>query len=92
MADVESGTQEVSRNPLAGEIENACNQIDLALASALVCLNFLGENTTGVSHVAVSDAEAALQRVDAVVEVLRRALARTAAAVAASSGTGTSPG
>ena len=79
MADVESGTQEVSRNPLAGEVETACNQIDLALASALVCLDFLGENTTGVSHVAVTDAEAALRRVDAVVETLRRAVARPSA-------------
>jgi hypothetical protein len=88
MADVESGTQEVSRHALAGEIEAACNQIDLALASALVCLSFLGENTTGVSHVAVSDAEAALQRVDAVVETLRRALQRTAAASGSGTGTG----
>ena len=76
MADVESGTQEVSRSALAGEVESACNQIDLALASALVCLNFLGENTTGVSHVAVTDAEAALRRVDAVIEGLRRTIGR----------------
>jgi hypothetical protein len=76
MTDVESGTQEVSRALPVAEVEGACNQIDLALAAALVCLDFLRELTTGVSHVAVNDAGAALQRVNAAVEGLRRSCAR----------------
>ena len=78
MADVESGTQEVSRALPVAEVESACNQIDLALAAALVCLEFLREQTTGVSHVAVNDAGAALQRVNAAVEALRRGVSRAA--------------
>lgn len=79
MADAESGTQEVSRGLAVSEVENVCNQIDVALASAFVCLDFLQEATTGVAHVAVVDAEAALRRVNAAVEALRRGCVRAAA-------------
>ncbi len=76
MADAESGTQEASRGLLVTEVEDACNQIDVALAAAFVCLDFLQEATTGVAHVAVSDAEAALRRVNATIDTLRRSCAR----------------
>jgi hypothetical protein len=76
MADVESGTQEVSRVLPAAEVESACNQIDLALAAAFVCLEFLREQTSGVAHVAVNDAAAALERVNSAVDGLRASCAR----------------
>jgi hypothetical protein len=81
MGNVESGTHAVSRGTIVAEVESGCAEIELAVAEAGVCLQFLGEFTTGVSHVAVKDAVAALDRVSVVIEALRRDFTRRSVVV-----------
>jgi hypothetical protein len=71
MANVESGTYEVSRGLSALELEEACKEVERALAEAVACLYFLAELTTGEPANAVSDAHLALLRIRNVVDGLR---------------------
>jgi hypothetical protein len=80
MADVESGTYVVSRELSVVEVEEVCSEVDIALAEALACLDFLGHLSTGDSGRAVLDAHVALVRVADAIEGLKTSCARAAAA------------
>jgi hypothetical protein len=73
MVDAESGTHEVSRGVSVLQVEEACGEVDVALAEAAACLDFLGQ--VALDHDdsarAVTDARIALVRVSAAIESLR---------------------
>ncbi len=71
MADVESGTHAISRGLSVLEVEQACDDADVALAEAAACLDFL-------SQLGAEDQDSARALVDA-----RIAVVRVSAAVAA---------
>jgi hypothetical protein len=87
-----SGTFPVARGPATLDVERACNEVDLALAEAAVCLDFLAEVTSGESEWAVSDAQIALQRIGASVDRLRETCARATTRAARASSGGSSKG
>jgi hypothetical protein len=80
MADVESGTHKISRGLSVLEVEGACGDVDIALAEALACLDFLAQLATGDSGRAVVDAQVALLRIAAAVGELKISCERAAGA------------
>jgi hypothetical protein len=73
MVDFESGTHEVSRGLSVLQVEEACSEVDVALAEAAACLDFLGRLALDDddSARAVTDARIALVGVSAAIETLR---------------------
>jgi hypothetical protein len=73
MVDAESGTHEVSRGLSVLQIEEACSEMDVSLAEAAACLDFLGRVALedDDSERAVADARIALVRITDAIERLR---------------------
>ena len=73
MVDAESGTHEVSRGVSVLQVEEACSEVNVALAEAAACLDFLGLAALDDddSSRAISDARIALVRITDAIETLR---------------------
>jgi hypothetical protein len=78
MVDAESGTHEVSRGLSVLQVEEACGDVDVALAEATACLDFLGQIAIddADSTRAVTEARVALVRISAAIEALRSSCTR----------------
>ena len=74
MVDAESGTHEIPRGLSVLQIEEACSEVDVALAEAAACSGIflgLGALDDDDSSRAVSDARIALVRITDAIETLR---------------------
>lgn len=74
MVDFESGTHEVARQVSVLEVEQTCDEADVALAEAAACLDFLAEipSNDDDANRAVVDAQVAIARVTAAIATLRK--------------------
>ena len=71
-----SGTHQATTAVSAAQVEGACSEVDLVVAQASLCLEFLFQVTDGEAWKAVADAQRSLDRIHRIVDELAKRCAR----------------